>query len=578
MRLLLLIITILLLASCSGVREVSTKEETSQARVESQAERPMNDVSKMLLIEGGKEQALGNNKRAMAFYLQALKADPTNDAAHYELSRLYQEADDMEKALIHAELAANLDMKNTWYQRNYAELLVGRGDVKKGVDIYKRLVDAEPKNLEYIYNLAAAYEQAGMNPEALTTYSTIERTVGIDPAISFRKQRILTKQGKIEEGAAEIKKLIQDNPQEIRYLGYLGEYYEMHNKPDSALVFYNNLLHKDADNPQVLIARADLLLLKGDVGGFRSAIDAVMNSQNLSLDDKIKVMYPLVDKMSAEGAFNKEYIEAAQRLTELYNDKAKPFALHGDFLYNGGRLNEAVAAYEESLKRQDDVFSVWEQIMFIHSSNRNYRKLVDVADRASEKHPEEGLAYYMSGFGNYQLKNYDQAIEVITRGFKSDKLSERISAEMYSVLGDSYHMVNNHKESDLSYDKALIKDPDNVYVLNNYSYYLSQRNENLEKATKMIERALELSPDNPSFLDTYAWVMFKRGNYEHALPYMEKAVELDKDNATLNEHYGDILFKLGRKAEAVKKWIKAAELGAVSDLLKRKINDKQLYE
>ena len=75
----------------------------------------------------------------------------------------------------------------------------------------------------------------------------------------------------------------------------------------------------------------------------------------------------------------------------------------------------------------------------------------------------------------------------------------------------------------LAYDKALRLDPENAYVLNNYSYYLSLRKQNLEKAKQMSAYANKLEPNNDSFLDTYAWIMFQLGDYNAAKEAQEKA-------------------------------------------------------
>jgi Tfp pilus assembly protein PilF len=145
-------------------------------------------------------------------------------------------------------------------------------------------------------------------------------------------------------------------------------------------------------------------------------------------------------------------------------------------------------------------------------------------------------------------------------------------------LGDSYYKVKKLKESDQSYEKALQFNPNNAYVLNNYAYYLSLRNEQLEKAAAMSKRSNELEADNASFQDTYAWVLFKQKNYKDARVWIEKAIKINKDSGTQLEHYGDILFNLGEKDLAVEQWNLAKSKGEKSETLEKKIYEKKYFE
>jgi predicted Zn-dependent protease len=115
-------------------------------------------------------------------------------------------------------------------------------------------------------------------------------------------------------------------------------------------------------------------------------------------------------------------------------------------------------------------------------------------------------------------------------------------------------------------------------VLNNYSYYLSIRKENLDKAEKMSALLVKNNPDNPTFLDTHAWVLYERQKYREAKKFIERAISTGKANATHFEHYGDILYQLGDVDGAVKQWEKARGMNAKSEILNKKIANRKIYE
>ncbi len=130
-----------------------------------------------------------------------------------------------------------------------------------------------------------------------------------------------------------------------------------------------------------------------------------------------------------------------------------------------------------------------------------------------------------------------------------------------------------------AYEKALEINPDNSYTLNNYSYYLSLRGENLEKAERMSKRSIQLDPGNPSSEDTYAWILFKLKKYRDAQTWIEKAISHNKNGSAVQiEHYGDILYHVGQKEKALQQWQKAISFGKASGKLELKINAKKYIE
>ena len=141
-------------------------------------------------------------------------------------------------------------------------------------------------------------------------------------------------------------------------------------------------------------------------------------------------------------------------------------------------------------------------------------------------------------------------------------------------------LLKNNKKAFESYDRVLRAKPDNIYVLNNYAYYLSLDNHDFDKALQMSAKTIQAEPKNPTYLDTYAWILYKLDRYDEALKYMNKVFKYDKNPQGINyEHLGDIQYKLGDTKNAVKNWKKAKKAGGeVSDFLDKKIKDERLYE
>jgi Flp pilus assembly protein TadD len=181
--------------------------------------------------------------------------------------------------------------------------------------------------------------------------------------------------------------------------------------------------------------------------------------------------------------------------------------------------------------------------------------------------------YLFNGIALAQLKRYEEAIETLVMGRDLVVDNKPLLAQFWSSLGDAYHEAKQHERSDDAYEKSLAIEPNNPSTLNNYAYYLSERNEQIAEAERMSLRSNELAPGQPSYEDTYAWILFRAGKFAEARTWIEKAIASGgNDQGVIVEHYGDILYKLGDTAGAMAQWLRAKDLGDTSDALQRKID------
>ena len=155
-----------------------------------------------------------------------------------------------------------------------------------------------------------------------------------------------------------------------------------------------------------------------------------------------------------------------------------------------------------------------------------------------------GVAYLMN-------ENPEPAIIVFEKAIKAEKIDNEMKGIIYSYLGDLYHGLEEYQKSDYYFEKSLSIDRDNLVALNNHAYYLALRGESLEKALEYSLATIKKEPANSSFLDTYAWILYKLGRYEDSLVYIELAYEKNgSESYEIVKHFGQILIKLERFGEA----------------------------
>ena len=253
--------------------------------------------------------------------------------------------------------------------------------------------------------------------------------------------------------------------------------------------------------------------------------------------------------------------------------------VYADILYTDNKLEEAKKQYKEVLQSDSTKIEVWLQILFICSERNNYNEMVFVSEKALDYFPSHPIIYYFNAISNKQLKEYEKSLQTFKEGLDFIIDDSDLLSEFYSSMADIYNQLKQYSFSDSLYEKVLRINPKNTIVLNNYSYYLSLRKEKLELAKKMSKLCNELEKNNPTYEDTYAWILYQKGETENAYKWIKKAIENGGgESAVIVEHYGDILYKMGRKEDALKKWIEAEKIGDGSDLLKQKILHKKLYE
>ena len=545
--------------------------------------KPISDKDKLintaLLIDAKKEMILGNYKAAANLYNQCLARDNSNSVAYYELAEIYTHTKEYEKSVSIIKKAIKLDDDNHWYKLLYTDILQRKGKFEEAAEIYEHIVKKFPDKLEYQINLAKLHTAAKQYKSALKIYDDIENTYGISEEICLEKQKIHLHNKNYDKAIFEISKLIETFPENTRYLGLLGEIYFTVREYEKAFQAYKKIILIEPNNPYVHLSLADYYNIKGDKEKSFSEVKIAFKSPELNIDNKINILLKYFQITENNPELKVQVYELLDIMLQVHPKEAKAHAMNADFLNRDKKYIDARKSFRKVLELDSSKYLIWEQLLLIESDLKDYEAMKNEGERAMVLFPEQVLPYLFSGMGHYNLKNYKRTTEVLKLGLNFVGSNKAAELQMLILLGDSEHKLKNHKLSDKYYDKVIEIDPNNIYVLNNYAYYLCLREENLEKAEKMSKKANEKKSNSSTFQDTYAWIMFKTKKYEEAKIWIEKALKNggDKSGAIL-EHYGDILFKLNNTEKAMEAWLKAKATGKASDLIEKKINDKKLYE
>ena len=575
----LLFFVIICLGACSSMKKVSQKSDTQlNTYTDGDISYKNQFRFKSMFFESQRLEALEEYDKAATLMEQCLAIDPLNADAHYEMATLYVSIERIEDALFHAKKSYELNHNNIWVSRLLSQLYQISGNIDAELSVYKNLIEKDPSNIEYLFLLATAHSKKGSYKKAIQVYNEIESKIGVSEELSVTKEYLYITMGDVDLAAAEIMKLITAFPNEIRFLGMLAELYQANNLTEKSIAIYNDILEVDPKNSAANVALAEHYRVNNN---HLKAFDYLTFCFENDVFD-LQTVFQILTSYFQMAIEEQKYLDPLLSLlnkTLINHPNEAPFhVLSGDVYFQLNDSKKAFEAYEKSLNFGVTDFLIWNRYLILGVELQEYDRVYNKGMRAIELHPIQPTLYLFSGFAASYNKEHEKAITLFNKGLNYVVNNRPLKAEFYNYLGDSYHFFGNDKKSDECYEKSLDLIPDNVVVLNNYSYYLSLREKDLEKAERMSKQCVELSPNQSTYQDTYGWVLYKLKRFNEAKEWLKKAVEGDSKSPVITEHYGDVLYKLNFKKEALEYWKKAKNSGGDSELLNKKVREGVLYE
>lgn len=528
-------------------------------------------------FSGLREKTVQNYQLAADMFRRVVDLDANNAAARYELAAIYSNLNQDDRAIGYIRGAIALKPDNEWYQLLLADIYKRQNNIHELIPVLNELIRINPDNPGPYFDKASALLLQDRAEEAAEVYDALEERFGSSEELTEARQRVLVQTGRPEKAVAQLEKQIRDNPGEIRNYLYLSELYVGEGLKSKALATLKRARDVEPANGLVRLGLADYYRTENMGDEAFIELKEAFRDRNLAIDQKVRIVLSFFPSFQ-DIRFRAQAEELASILTAVHAEDPKAYAVYGDVLFQQQKLAEARTAYKKALALNDQVYLIWEQLLRIEVSLGDFASAVTDGENALSIFPSQAELYLYTGIACSGAGKHEKAITYLKNAASLETEDKETLAQVYSTLGNSYHALKRFRESSEAFEKSLELSSQNTFTLNNYAYYLALREENLSRAESMARLANELEPGNPSFEDTYAWVLFKMKRYGEARRWMEKAVSSDQNNGTQFEHYGDILFHLGEVDLAIIQWKKAMEKGVRSELLERKINEKNYFK
>lgn len=528
-----------------------------------------------MYLDAVKYRLTGNPEKARETLLEAITLNPRHHPSLYELGLIHKQLKQLPEAENYLKQAVDLAPKNIWYKLEYAAVLQMMSKNQMALDVYESISDKVNRRTDLLFEVAMLQMKCNQKREAIETFNKIELLEGPMEQLIMQKYRLYLELEDMEGAENQVKLLIKHYPDQLKYQNQLANFYVFAKKYDQAAALYRKIKSRYPHDPYIDINMADLFRKQQQKDSAFIYLKKGFQNPNLSLNSKIKILSAYY---SMEEIYHDQKAQAftlAEVLVGTHPDESKAYSILGDFYYRDNQIQPATRNFKKAIELDSAGFYNWETYMNLLLQQSAWNELIETGRDAIELFPMQATPYFFAGIGAQQLKKYHEAVSFLKEGIPYVVKNDRLKAQFYTSLGEVYNELKMYEESDISFEKSIELFPDNSYALNNYSYYLSVRNEKLQKAEEYAKQAVRLDPENTANMDTYGWVLFRLGRYEEARFWIEKAVKGDDNpSGEVLEHLGDVFFELNDVDKAVKYWKKALKTGNASEKVEQKIKER----
>lgn len=510
-----------------------------------------------------------------------LTINPNASSALYELAQYYLFLKQVPQGQAALEKAVENDPGNYWYSQGLANLYQQQDETEKATKLLESMSVRFTDKLDPLYALLDIYNRQEQYDKVIATLNRIEGKMGKSEQLSMEKFRIYLQMKDNKNAFHEIESLVAEYPMDSRYQVVLGDVYMQNGKKEEAYNMYRKVLDAEPDNAMAMYSLASYYEATGQKELYQQQLDTLLLNKKVPSETKLNVMRQFVVQNEQDGKDSTRVINLFNRILEQEPDDAGIPMLYSQYLLSKGMNKEAFPVLRQVLAI--DPTNTAARMMLLGEAVRkeDYNDVINLCEAGVETNPEMLEFYFYLAIAYNQAERTDDVISICRKALTqitADSKKEVVS-DFYSILGDAYHTKKLNTEAYAAYDSALVYNPSNIGALNNYAYYLSVERRNLDKAEEMSYKTVKAEPNNATYLDTYAWILFEKGNYAEARLYIDDAMKNDGGKSdVIVEHCGDIYYMTGDADKALEYWKQALEIGSKSKTLMQKIQKKKYID
>ena len=520
-----------------------------------------------------------NHDAAFDLLSRCVELRPDASESCFFLGHLYLAMNDQKQAMACYKRAHELEPRNTTYLERLASSYLDNNQLEEGIQAVENLYDIDKSRSELLETLFQLYNHQKNYDKAIEALNRMELIDGPTERTALTKCRLYIEQNDAVNAVNEAKRLTDHYPNDLRYRTLYANTLLVTDHEEEARQVLDQVLAEEPRNLSAQQVMRNYYIRRGDEASADSVNHAILLNPEASLEDKANQMRQLIIETAQEGGDSTVILNLFDEMLAQPEPSADLAEMKAAYMQLIEMPRDSVAkAYEYVLQLAPDKASSRLRLVQQAWEEQDDERIISLCQAARQYNPEEMAFYYYQGMAYYRQEDTDHALEAFRNGISviNEESIPEIVSDFYAVLGDLLHQKGSEAEAYAAYDSCLVWKADNIGCLNNYAYYLSLQNKRLDEAEQMSYRTVKAEPENATYLDTYAWILFMEQRYAEARVYIDQALQHDSlPGAVINEHAGDIYAQCGDIDGALLQWGKALVDDPKNKLLMRKIKRKK---
>ena len=493
---------------------------------------------------------------AMTILKEVVADDPQNDGAWYYLGQCAIAKNDIEAAEQCYRMASEIDPSNFWYRYRLARLYALTSRPELTTDMYEKLLEDFPKKSDLYFDLVELYGSQQEYEKALDTLKEIETVFGMTESIAVYRFNLLRMLNRHEEAFQSL----QDYNEEYSspfILSTLADYEMSMYNDSTALAYYDEALDLAPDYSPALLGKAEALRMTRRYDEYFNVLDKYIMTEDTPAGAKGDYLMAVVQRTDPKfiATFRSQLDTVMTKVLKEHPKDSILLNTAAVYYYSTDRIDQAKDHFKENVEAWPESFAATATYVEFLMYAQEWEDLSKEGRKAFERFPKETAFLEMASMGDYNLEEYDKVLDICHTVLEVAPRDSSKTLRAWSTMGDIYHQLGDNKKAYKAYDKALKINPDYVYVLNNYAYFLSVDGKKLKKAYGMSKKTIEAEPDNATYLDTFGWILYLQGKALEAKPFFKHAMLYGgKDSVVIMDHYAEVLFALKEYDLALVYW------------------------
>lgn len=544
-------------------------------------------------LEAEKCRLAEDYSSALDLYRHCLDINPEAPEALYNIGLLYLYMRSDSIGTSYIRQACERDTNNPYYLETLAALYLNKRDAESAIPVLEKMASLQSRRSDILSQLASLYSTVGDSDKAIGALNRIELLEGVSPQVTVEKFRLYKEKGQLDSAFVQLQALCEESPHDMNLRVIVGNQYMQAGDTVKALEIYDEVRRQEPANTGLQLAMLDYYRDSEQDERYNKVRDSLLFCPDSPTQLRTIMLQSYISDVQRDSTYAPRLVAAFDTLLARPQQDAQVLIMKAAYQVYSKQPQEALCqTMRQVLEVEPGNETALRELLQYYAEQNDEKGVEDISRRGLNYHPEEiAYAYYL-GMALAEQKKLTDAADVLQQGLRvrTEFVSERLVSNVFGVLGDIYYQQGKETEAFAAYDSALVYMEDNIMCLNNYAYYLSLKGEQLDRAEEMSYRTIRQEPENITYLDTYAWILFMKGDYAHARTYMDKVVDpkltdeelLSNERllGNLIEHAGDVYANCGEQETALRLWklAKQKDDNTCTPLLRKKIKRKKYFK